>query len=279
MVDKIGLLALANDVVAALTTPASVTTGNITFSGTMLGGRMWAFNAQTYTANTFYQKPANLAFIMVECQGAGGGGGACTDNTAGNFRSGGGGGGAYCRSYFDASELSNSEIVVVGLAGRGGANAQNGLTGGNTYFGNNKLVLAGGGFGGQNVINHTGLGVANGIVGTLYIANGGQGGIAYTGQYAEYGQEGNPGFITASGLGAASRYGSPWDMPTTTINGAAGTASNGWLGSQSFLYNTPPNFYGCGGRGGASTNINIVMYGANGAGGVIIISEYLWPGR
>jgi hypothetical protein len=286
MVDKIRLIALDPEVLALLSGNTVngnfAISGNLSFSGFMRGGRVWSVNTIIFAANshvgtisnTYYQKPANLAFIKVTATGSGGGSGAASTNAATNRCSSGGGGGATCESWFDNYQLSNSEQVIVMAGGRGGSNNQNGANGSNSIFGNNNLVIAGGGFGSANVLH--GLGIGS-LVGLMY--PGGAGGIPYVGNKQISGGVGGPPPLgadgTMGGLGGSSLWGAATMNPDYSVS--AGGTPNGWP-----LFLTQSNVWGVGGSGacisltGATTAT--VNYGANGGPGVVIIEEYRWTG-
>lgn len=115
---------------------------------------------QTFTTNGTFTVPAGVTSITVECWGGGGGGGA---NTSG--AKGGGGGGAYTRSAITVTPGQMFAVVI----GSGGAPTVNG---GNSIFGTN-LVLAAGGSTGSETSGGSG-GTIGSSIGT-FIFNGGTG--------------------------------------------------------------------------------------------------------
>lgn len=302
MTDKIKLIALDPEVLALLsgntvngdftilgnsnvTGNLSVTrdvniTGNITFSGFMTGGKIWSINAYVIASNshtgtisnTYYRKPANLAFIKVTATGSGGGAGCASSNLAAlDPQSAGGGSGATCTSWFNASDLSNSELVIVMSGGRGGSNNQNGANGSNSIFGNNSLVIAGGGFGSPNNLHGLGQGLLPGSTQTP-----GAGGIPYVGTLKIPGNRGSYGTVVdvtgTSGPGGSSLGGSSiWGMAVANPY-TDGATPNGWATSMS-----QTTVWGAGGSGNRCTILGEVAFGANGGPGVVIIEEYRWP--
>lgn len=286
MVDKIRLIALDPEVLALLVGNTVngnfAITGNLTFSGLMRGGRVWSVNTIIFAANshvgtnsnTYYQKPANLAFVKVTATGSGGGSGAASTNLATNRCSSGGGSGATCESWFEAYELSNSEQIIVMAGGRGGSNNQDGFYGSNSVFGNNSLVIAGGGGGSSNNLHGLGVGVLDGM-----IPLAGEAGFPYRGTKRIPGNIGGVPFSggdgTAGGLGAPSVWGSARENPDWSV--AAGGTPNGWP-----LSITQSTVWGVGGTGACISLTGAVTpcvnYGANGGPGVVIIEEYRWTG-
>ena len=132
-------------------------------------------NMQTFaTPGEFlWTKPSGFIpkFVRVICVGAGGGGGAGCAATSGSdkFSSTGGGGGAYNSRLFDAKDLGNTEIVVVGAGGMGGMGVI-GTTGGNGQLGGSSTF---GGFGGAFQIPGAGTTTANFNITNLVYAGGG----------------------------------------------------------------------------------------------------------
>jgi hypothetical protein len=257
-----------------------VVTGNITFSGFMTGGKIWSINAYVIASNshtgtisnTHYQKPANLAFIKVTATGSGGGSGCASSNSASlDPQSAGGGSGATCISWFNASDLSPSEQVIVMAGGRGGSNNQNGANGSNSIFGNNSLVIAGGGYGSPNNLHGLGQGLQPGST-----MPPGDGGIPYVGSLKIPGNRGSYGTdIDATGTGspASPSFGGSSIWGSATANPyRSGATPNGWASSMS-----QTTTWGVGGTGSKCTSAGEVAFGANGGPGVVIVEEYRWP--
>jgi len=282
MVDKIRLMALDPEVLAMLSgntvngdftvTGNLAINGNISFRGFMTGGKIWSVNGYVIAANshvgtnsnTYYEKPANLAFVKVTATGGGGGSGCSSANDGVNRVTSGGGSGATCISWFNSDELSNSELVIVMAGGRGGSNNQNGANGSNSVFGNNSIVVAGGGFGSANNLHGLGLGLMVALT-----PPPGNGGIAYVGTIKIPGNKGSYPFNDA-GTSGGEGGSSIWGSGVRNIN--YGATPNGWLTSI-----TQPTAWGVGGAGGAASAFAETFFGANGAPGVVIIEEYRWP--
>lgn len=199
-----------------------------------------AVTVRVYTANNTWTKPVGFdaaSFVIVEVVGGGGGGaGAAADDS-----SGGGGGGGYAREKIMNAALGATETVTWGAGGAGGAAGDNGgVTGGTSSFGAH--LSATGGSGGSAV----GAG-----------GNGGQGGIGAGGDINVRGGAGGAGYQVGfqGGVGGNSVLG----------GGAPGGATGaGTVGGQ----------YG-GGGGGGSGNGAVARAGGQGAGGVVIVTEYI----
>ena len=73
-----------------------------------------------FTSDDTYTIPTGVTMLWIECIGAGGGGGG--SNASGGEASGGGGGGAMSWGVFNASDLSDTLNVDVGVGGIGGVN-------------------------------------------------------------------------------------------------------------------------------------------------------------
>jgi len=113
-------------------------------------------NVVEITADTTYNKPANLLYALVACIGAGGGGAAGRQGLINTTRCGGGGGasGSIVRRSLSNLDIPASVAVTIGLGGAGGAavtagstNGNPGAEGGDTTFG--ALLIAPGGNGGN----------------------------------------------------------------------------------------------------------------------------------
>lgn len=232
-----------------------------------------------------WTKPANAALVSVQLVGGGGGGGSGRRGAAGTNRIGGDGGtgGGFTKWMFRATDVGPSEAVVVGAGGAGGiaqtvdsTNGNAGTAGGNSLFGNNKLVAGGGpgGAGGASVVTNGSafsVGTYMGIVGirsnlsvlpinaTFSLpGTGGGGGGGAGGGYIDTGNT-----VGVAGDGLAG-----WNGITTAIPAGVNGVSAPGNGNSNGL--TP----GCGGAGGGSSNSaagqaggNGGLYGGGGGGG------------
>jgi hypothetical protein len=203
-----------------------------------------------YTANATWTKPSNLIGIVVEMIGGGGGSGGIDGSGAGNVGvSGAGGGGAYLRKYYDASALSATEAVVVGLGGTAGAaTAGDGGNGGNSTF---KAATAGGGIGGAG---------RSGVTTSLAGA-GGAGGTASGGDLNIDGRAG-----TASRIVSGTVY--QYNEGGSSFMGAGGAPQ-----TSEGIGDSGKN-YGGGASGSVSLNTATNYAGNTGAPGLVIITEY-----
>jgi hypothetical protein len=139
-------------------------------------------NIQTFTSSGVWTKPANAKLVEVFLFGAGGGGGAGRRGapTTGRYGGGGAATGSVVINKMDASVLSATENIWIGIGGNGASvvtvNNTNGLAGsvgGTSYIGGTgnvataKIIAPGGGsgFGGTNVGNSSGQSAAQLIYG------------------------------------------------------------------------------------------------------------------
>nr|ADV36513.1 putative phage tail protein [Edwardsiella phage eiMSLS] len=196
------------------------------------------FDIKVLTTTSAYSAPENLKYCIVKICGGGGGGASQNSVTIG---AGGGGGAGTVEAKIPASLLTGPVTVTIGAGGASVTGYSDGLTGGDSYFGN--LITAyGGGSGyrqGDSVTPRGGI-----------IYNSAIRGVITPGQYGQQAslntvnQRGGSGGSSLLGFGGAGGY------------GATAKPGSGYGG-------------GGGGTGGTST-------GASGAGsnGVCIIYEY-----
>jgi hypothetical protein len=264
-------------VAATLTAGSNVTIvngpGSVTINAT--GGTGFdAINIENITSSGTYTPPANLAFIVLEAIGGGGaGGGAPVTNSDRKGVGGGGGAGAYGRVVLTAAQVGASATVTIG-AGAVGTGAT-GTSGGTTSF----VCTAGtfdcsGGAGGQANRGPT----TQPVVG----ANAGAGGDTFAGAW-DVQADGN-----AGGIGTTQLLTSPDRLQSMTGFGGGSylggsVRSQPYYGAFSGLQGSaglPAVVPGSGGGGAyRATTTGAVgnSIGGNGAGGIIIITEYLLP--
>jgi hypothetical protein len=204
---------------------------------------------QIFTATGTYTPTTNMTYCIAEAQAGGGAGGATQVSGAG--AGGGGGAGGYGIARLTAAQIGASKAVTIGGGGTGSVSS----SGGTTSLGA-LLVVTGGTVGGTDV-------GSAGNLGTL----GGAGGTCTTGENTSVTAErGGIGFHTGtalsiSGQGGSSKFGGGGSGKVTA---AAGTAVGG-----------NATGYGAGGGGGAaSATPGADVFGGDGTGGIIIVTEY-----
>lgn len=203
------------------------------------GGYLQVTRPYTWT------KPAGLKYVVVEAVGGGGAGGFTTSNTNSGA---GGGAGEYVKSIIAAASLGATETATPGAGGYGDKDA--GSTGGageDSTFG--ALLTAKGGAGGASEATPT---------------PGGAGGSGGTGDFKLNGEDGSPATPGAAGESIGGRGGS-------SQLGKGGAANNIATSNTSA---GPGKLYGGGGAGGTGTAAAIDVWGGNGAGGAVIVTEY-----
>eukprot|EP00053_Salpingoeca_punica_P010194 m.91834 g.91834 ORF g.91834 m.91834 type:complete len:461 (-) comp15311_c0_seq4:492-1874(-) len=204
-------------------------------------------NQAVFTQSGTYTPPAGLSYVIVECVG-GGGGGANAPATGSNQVAGGSGGGSggYARKTIKASDIGSSQPVTVGLGGSPNSD------GGQSRFGS-FITCMGGQYGYS-------IGPAYGGANA-----GGNGGAASGGDINIVGSAGQSVSISGGsatggvcgGSGGPSYFGGA-SMTNANVGGSNGLA------------------YGAGGAGGSRpSNANSVAQGGKGAGGVVIVTEYI----
>jgi hypothetical protein len=223
---------------------------------------------RVYTAGAVWTKPAGLAYVEIEVQGAGGGSGGSAATGASQSSMGGfGGGGSYCRRIFPASAIPDpTYVVAVGAAGAAGGAPGAGGTGGTSSFG------IGGTYAGNdaNGIAYTGLnapGGAGGAAGTAaaqHSSAGGLGGNATGGSVNVPGGDGSNGvgtggYLVPAGLGGVAVLAGGTRASNSLATGSAGSAGNN---------------YGGGAAPGTGSASQPARAGAAGGAGVVIVTEY-----
>jgi hypothetical protein len=208
-------------------------------------------NIQVFTSSGTYTPTAGMANCYVEVVGGGGGSGGTAATAAGQGASaGGGGGGGYAAGFFSAATIGTSQVVTIGAGGLAATAGNNtGGTGGTTSLG--ALISATGGAGGQGGPSNPGGGSSP----------GGAGGAGSGGSFQTVGEGGGSSLnytlvINVAGFGGSCFYG----------GGAPNAQVTGGLPGQS---------YGGGASGPASGQSTAAKAGQAGAGGVIIITEYV----
>jgi hypothetical protein len=190
---------------------------------------------------TLYTKPAGITYIEVEVVG---GGGASDESGTDNSGSGGGGGGGYSKKLIGATSVGTTEMINIGAGGTyNSINIVRTGAGTSSRFGSHCVANGG-------VHSSTDAGGAGGT------ASGGdinvQGGNGHNAEESYSGSEG----ITRGEMGGASVLGFGGNTEGSSHDGS------------------PGQLYG-GGAGGASTpNGGSSNDGADGADGVIIVTEY-----
>lgn len=233
-------------VTAALPLALNSTTGALTYSNPNIVTRQSFTGSGTYTPN------ANLVKALIECIGSGGGGGGSAGSGTTETAGGGGASGGYSQVLVTAAAVGASQAVTIGAAGTGAAAGNNtGGNGGAVSVGT--LCVANGGNGGG--------GAAAGNGGT-----GGASGAAGTGDITSRGTEGGVGVgATITTVDGMSGYGAP-----SVLGGGA----RGVHGSGSAVAGRPGLLHGSGGSGGQSSAVATDAAGGDGAAGIVIITEF-----
>lgn len=219
-----------------------------------------AFNTdvQTFTANGTWTKPSGAKSVKIQAWGAGGSGGGAGSGTG---SAGGGGGGSFVEWLFNASDLSSTEAVVVGVGPAGGVGNANGAVGPNSTVGTTKVIAYGGG--GGSLANAGSGGAA-----------GGGGGISAVGVSVTNTATGGAGGAPSGGAaGAVGTFGGGGGGGNNTAGGLSVQGGGGGGGGGSGGGNGGTSYFGGGGGGGGGNNSAIggtsTRGGAGGAGSAL----------
>lgn len=177
--------------------------------------------------HTTWYKPTGTQMVEVFLLGAGGGGGGGRSGSSSTNRNGGvgGNGGGYMHRIFNTNEVGNTEIVIVGQCGLGGAVSTNATNGQDTSFGT--IAIAKGGLGGP-------------AGGTLTTS---------TSAISEYNLGG---FVGGAGGGGSTAGAGALPTGTGTINSKGGPGGGGGSGASS------TNTVNSGGAGGANFVASVI---------------------
>lgn len=214
-------------------------------------------NLITFTSNGIFVPNASAVAFKVTAIGGGGAGGSTVDSSqAGGCVGGGGGAGGQSISWYAAAELSSNQAIVVGNGGAGATNSPGG-NGESTTFGS--LLVANGGFGGNNGI----------LTNASQVISPGAGGNA------------SGGMLNIPGMAGIIGYAGPTSNPRVSGAGAPGFEGQGAAPIvTSIITGGYPGVnatgYGAGGSGAAcSPGWSNSVPGGYGSNGVVFIEEYL----
>jgi len=211
---------------------------------------------QVFTSGTgTYTPTSGMKYCIVECVGSGGAGGGST-GAVGNFGAGGGGGGgAYARKTLSAATVGASQTYTVGAGGTpGAAGATNGNNGNSSSLGSLVVATGGGGGGGAGF--------------STTAQPSGAGGAAGTGTTGD--------FISAGGTGTGSfNLGGPFGIAGKGGNSVLGGAALAKTSADGVVAGNAGQNYGSGGGGGVTSNSGTSVAGGAGAGGIVIITEFI----
>lgn len=199
-------------------------------------------DVQVFTADDTWVKPAGAKVVQIIAVGAGGGGAGGVGGGPGPGA--GGGGGQAIDLTFDASIISSTVAVTVGVGGNGGSPNNDGVDGTLSSFGTYVIAkpglkgLKGGGAGGSG----GGIALINGNA----ISGQGTQGVAGPGRNAEYG----------GGAGSGGINNIPTDDAGSSMYGGGGGGHGGYGA-------------GNGREGGAVGQYSLGGGGAGGSGGLV----------
>lgn len=217
----------------------------------LLSQDVFTLNIQTFTSSGTYTPTTGMQYCHIECLAGGGAGGGAGATAVGETSIGGGGGtGSYGVGVFSAAQIGASQTITVGAGGTGSA-ANPGNPGGASSVGS--LLTTGGGIGGAEATGS----------GTLYV-NGSQGGFAGSGGSINIpGWRGLVGISNADLLIPGEGGNTPYGIGGHVAHGISADGLAG-LG------------FGSGGGGGGNSASQVTeRSGGDGAGGIVIITEYI----
>ncbi len=228
----------------------------------LASGYIQSIVTQVFTSSGTYTPTSGMLYAQIEVCG-GGGGGAASDNDSTNIYSIGGSGGAggYSRGIFSAATIGASQTVTVGAGGAGGTSGGSGSSGGTTSVGS--LISATGG-GGNTVVKAAVS--SNNYIGGGSGGSGSGGAVNIAGGFSEGGfifSASSSNVLIRTGAGGSSYFGGG-SVDIVLVSGII-SSSAGQNGQA----------YGSGGSGGASVYNAANVNGGTGAGGVVIITEYV----
>ncbi len=199
--------------------------------------------------------------LEIEILGAGGGGGGVDGQGAGTTAlAGSGGGGSYQKIITDV--VAQTVTITIGAAGAGGAAGNNaGGTGSTTTvaLSTDGTASCPGGQGGDGELATSGFGASQGGVGGTAMTT-----IAKT-LYASDGAMGSASIRTPSGTRIVGSIAGG----NVLFSGRIRTLLTDGAGN-----NATANQYGTGGAGASAGNVATNYAGGNGAGGLVIVTEY-----
>jgi hypothetical protein len=273
-----GTISISQGVTGPITGTASSNPSSVQPAVTQLNNQVQissqAANIQVFNASGIWTKPTGAKSIEVHEVG-GGGGGARGSGSAGS-PGGGGGAGGYNTYTLQASDVTSTVGVNVGLGSAGGAvDNQSGGTGGTSVFGSYSGGAGGGtggipgittslaadlvgaqGFGNSPYINPYG-GIGGGNSGTNPDGQNGANGIgSHGGAHGTGGGAGSPGTSPGSGFYGPGSGGGGGDQRANATAGAGG--AGGFPG-------------GAGGGGGAYITSGFCGNGGAGAAGQVVV--------
>lgn len=216
------------------------------------------------TSDQTFTRQIRTKQIEFELIGGGGGAGAKQATSSQVSSSGAGGGGAYIKVLISQSDLEDTYDIVIGDAGAGGITNANGADGGDTTVsGASMVITAAGGKGGGTV--------APDAFGT--IADGGVGGKGSVASLT------TNGMITGLLNGGDGDRGAGSNLVTTPNEGGGNSFfGRGGTGTLEVAASDGENYGG--GGGGIDSGIvgtTSAINGADGAPGVVLITEYIYP--
>lgn len=230
------------------------------------------FKRTIITASGNFDFDAATLFADIEVCGGGGGTGGCAAGGLGwVIITAGGGGGGYAKRLIQITNAvrAATKVIVVGAGGAYGSGSTNGTKGGDSSYDDTVNTLLGKGGNGT---------AYSGPTSSMLQHTGAAGGDASGGDVNIPGKPGQPssGYGTAPvgsvnsaanciGHGGASVLGPGGYQPNSYSATTGGSASAGV---------SPAGGFGGGGSGAGQTNSSTACYGAAGAPGVVIISEY-----